>query len=145
MVDISEKPSIFREATAEGKIKLKPQTIRLIKENKIEKGDVFTVSKIVAIQAAKNTSTILPLCHPIPITHVNVEFKIISETEILARVTVKTTAPTGVEMEALTAVSAALLNIWDMVKKYEKDDKGQYPTTRIKEIRVIQKIKIGNK
>lgn len=141
MVDVTGKEMVYREAVAEGVIKLKPETIDLIKKGLIEKGDVFTVSKITAIQAVKKTSEILPLCHNIPITHVDVSFNYIGLDKIKVLVKVKTTAKTGVEMEALTGVSVALLNIWDMVKKYEKDEKGQYPDTKIEYIRVVSKIK----
>ncbi len=141
MVDITGKEIVYREAVAEGVIRLKPETIKRIREGNVEKGDVLTVSKIVATQAVKKTPDLIPLCHNIPITHVNVEYEFIGEDKIKVRVTVKTTAKTGVEMEALTGVSMALLNIWDMVKKYEKDEKGQYPDTWIEYIRVVKKTK----
>ncbi len=141
MIDITLKNEVYREATAEGIIRLRRETVRRIIEGRVEKGDVFTISKIAAINAVKKTPELIPLCHNIPITHVNVEFKILDEEHILCRVTVKTTAKTGVEMEAITGVSVALLNVWDLVKKYEKDEKGQYPITRIESIRVTSKIK----
>jgi cyclic pyranopterin phosphate synthase len=140
MVDISHKEIVMREAKAIGKIILKKETIELIKKNAIEKGDVITIAKIAAIQAIKHTSEIIPLCHPIPIEHISIEFNI-KENEIEVLSLVRTNAKTGVEMEALTGASVALLTIWDMVKKYEKDEKGQYPNTLIKEIRVIEKSK----
>lgn len=140
MVDISNKPSTYREATATGFIKLKPETVELVRKNMVEKGDVLTASSIAAINAVKNTPNILPLTHNIPITSVDVKYDI-EENGIRVYVTVKTTAPTGVEMEALTGVTAALLNIWDMVKRYEKDEKGQYPYTMITDVRVLEKIK----
>jgi len=140
MIDISHKEIVMREAKAIGKIILKKETIDLIKKNAIEKGDVITIAKIAAIQAIKNTSEIIPLCHPIPIEYISIEFNI-KENEIEVLSLVRTNAKTGVEMEALTGVSVALLTIWDMVKKYEKDEKGQYPNTLIKEIRVIEKSK----
>lgn len=140
MVDISSKPSVYREATATGFIKLKPETIELVRKNLVEKGDVLTASTIAAINAVKNTPYILPLTHNIPITSVDVKYNI-EENGIRVYVTVKTTAQTGVEMEALTGVAVALLNIWDMIKKYEKDEKGQYPHTVITDVRVVEKIK----
>jgi len=140
MVDISHKEIVMREAKAIGKIILKKETIELIKKNAIEKGDVITIAKIAAIQAIKHTSEIIPLCHPIPIEHISIEFNI-KENEIEVLSLVRTNAKTGVEMEALTGASVALLTVWDMVKKYEKDEKGQYPNTLIKEIRVIEKSK----
>lgn len=141
MVDITGKKIVYREAVAEGIIRLKPETIKRIREGNVEKGDVLTVSKIVATQAVKKTPDLIPLCHNIPITHVSVEYEFIGDDKIRVRVTVKTTAKTGVEMEALTGVSMALLNIWDMVKRYEKDEHGQYPDTWIEYIRVAEKIK----
>ncbi|MET1160667.1 MAG: cyclic pyranopterin monophosphate synthase MoaC [Thermoprotei archaeon] len=141
MVDITGKEEVYREAVAEGIIRLKPETIERIRSGRVEKGDVLTVSRIAAIQAVKKTPEILPLCHNIPVTHVDVEYEFVDKNRLLVRVRVKTTAKTGVEMEALTGVSAALLNIWDMVKKYEKDEQGQYPDTWIEYIRVVSKIK----
>ncbi len=140
MVDITRKEPTVREARASGKISLKEETISLIKKNAIEKGDVFAVARVAAIQAVKRTSEMIPLCHPIPVEHVSVDFEV-GETDVSVAISVKTTAKTGVEMEALTGVSAALLTIWDMTKMYEKDASGQYPTTLIKEIRVTEKRK----
>lgn len=141
MIDITRKKIVYREAVAKGIIKLKQETIKRIREGRIEKGDVLTVSKIAAVQAVKKTPNLLPLCHNIPITHVRVDYEFIGNDKIKVVVNVKTTAKTGVEMEALVGVSAALLNIWDMVKKYEKDENGQYPETWIEKIRVVSKIK----
>ncbi|MCD6513864.1 MAG: cyclic pyranopterin monophosphate synthase MoaC [Candidatus Odinarchaeota archaeon] len=141
MVDISEKRDIIRVAKASGKIKLKKETINLIKEMKVEKGDVISVAKTMAILAVKKTPELIPLCHPIPITNVRVDTNFLNDS-IEVTVTVKSIAKTGVEMEALSGVVAALLNIWDMVKAYEKDEAGQYPTTLIYDIRVIKKEKI---
>ena len=141
MVDITDKPEVHREATAKGNIKLKPGTIKLIKEGKIEKGDPFSVAKVAGILAAKNTPTIIPLCHPLPLTNINMDLRIIRDSTVEVEATVKTRAQTGVEMEALTAASAALLTVWDMTKQYEKDSRGQYPTTVIEEIRVTRKAK----
>ncbi len=141
MIDITKKDIIYREAIAYGRIKLRKETIKLIKENKIEKGDPFQVATIAGILAAKKTPTLLPMCHPIEITNVSVECSIEDEEHIGCKARVKAIARTGVEMEALTAVSIALLNIWDMVKKYEKDEEGLYPYTRIENIIVENKIK----
>ena len=141
MIDISDKPEILREATATGLIKLKPQTIQLIKEKKIAKGDPLYTSKIAAILAAKRTSSLIPLCHPIPITKVEVETQLLRENRVQVTTTVKTKAQTGIEMEALTATAIGLLTIWDMVKQYEKNAHGQYPTTGIENIHVVKKIK----
>jgi len=141
MVDVTAKPEVHRQATAKGQIKLKPETIRRIKLGKIEKGEPFTIAKIAGILAAKNTSSLIPLCHPLPLTSVNVDLKIANSSTVEAEATVKTKAQTGVEMEALTAVTVALLTVWDMTKQYEKDAKGQYPSTAIEGIHVVQKIK----
>ena len=144
MVDISDKPEVFREATATGTIKLKPETIRLINEGKIAKGDPLYTAKIAGILAAKKTSTLIPLCHPLPLTNVKVEIKVLDKSTVRVTSTVKAKAQTGVEMEALTATAVSLLTIWDMVKQYEKDAEGQYPSTVIENIRVVKKIKEAN-
>jgi len=144
MVDISGKPEVFRKATATGTIKLRPETVRLIKKGKIAKGDPLQTAKIAGILAAKKTSTLIPLCHPLPLTNVEVETKVLDKSTVQVISTVKTKAQTGVEMEALTATAVALLTIWDMVKQYEKDAKGQYPFTTIENIRVVKKIKEAN-
>ncbi len=141
MVDVSSKPEIFREATASGTIKLKPETIRLVKEGKIAKGDPLYTSKIAGILAAKKTSEIIPLCHPLPLTKVQIDAKVVGPDNVEVTATIKTKAQTGVEMEALTAVSAALLTVWDMTKQYEKDATGQYPSTRMENIHVVSKFK----
>ncbi len=141
MVDITAKPEVHRQATARGQIKLKPETINRIKQGKIEKGDPFTIAKVAGILAAKGTCQLIPLCHPLPLTNVDVELRILNASTVEAEATVKTKAQTGVEMEALTAVSTALLTVWDMTKQYEKDAKGQYPDTAIENIHVVRKIK----
>jgi cyclic pyranopterin phosphate synthase len=143
MIDISNKSTVRREAVAEGTIKLKRSTMELVKKGEIEKGDPVQIATIGAIQAVKNTPDVLMMCHPIPIESVSVElFK--SEDSITARAKVIATSKTGVEMEALNAVSNALLNVWDVVKKYEKDSNGQYPETRISNIHVVKKKKEGS-
>lgn len=140
MVDIVAKPVIHRLATATGKIVLREETIKRIRLGEVEKGDPISTARIAAILAAKATSTIVPLCHPISLSNIQISEQL-GNTEISVTVTVKATAKTGVEMEALTAVSAALLTIWDMTKQYEKDEAGQYPTTSIGEIKVVKKTK----
>ena len=141
MVDVSAKPEVFREATAKGTIKLKPSTINLIKEGLIAKGDPLYAAKIAGILAAKKTSELVPLCHPLPLTNVEVEAQIVGKGAVEVTAKVKTKAQTGVEMEALTAVSVALLTVWDMTKQYEKDAEGQYPSTAIENIHVVKKLK----
>ena len=139
MIDITGKESVFRETTAEGRIRLKRETIDRIRRGGVVKGDVLEISKAVAIQAVKDTYRTLPFCHPLPITGVDVDFDL-SEHEVTVRVTVRTMYRTGVEMEALNGVIAALLNIWDMVKYLEKED-GDYRDTEIFGVRVIRKRK----
>jgi cyclic pyranopterin phosphate synthase len=141
MVDVSDKPEVPREALAEGMIKLKPKTIRLIKAGKIEKGDPLCTAKIAAILGAKKTSSLIPLCHPLPLSNIDVQTEILDNRAVRVAATVKTKAQTGVEMEALTAVAIGLLTVWDMVKQYEKDKGGQYPTTAIEGMRVVSKFK----
>ena len=141
MIDVSGKPEVFREATAAGMIKLKPETIKLISDGKIAKGDPLYTAKIAGILAAKKTSNLIPLCHPLPLTSVEVDAKVSGDATVEVTAIVKTTAQTGVEMEALTAVSVALLTVWDMTKQYEKDSAGQYPSTAIENIHVVKKLK----
>ena len=141
MVDVSGKATVFREATAKGTIKLKPETVTLIQEGKIAKGDPLYTAKIAGVLAAKKTSALVPLCHPLPLTNVEVEAKIVSKTTVEVSATVKTKAQTGVEMEALAATSVGLLTVWDMTKQDEKDAAGQYPTTAIENIYVVRKLK----
>jgi cyclic pyranopterin phosphate synthase len=141
MIDVSSKAEVNREATASGTIRLKTETISLIETGKIAKGDPLYTAKIAAVLAAKKTSDIIPLCHPLPLTNVEVTVKVADKTAVEATATVKTRAQTGVEMEALTAVSVALLTVWDMTKQYEKDAGGQYPSTAITEIHVVKKFK----
>jgi cyclic pyranopterin phosphate synthase len=141
MVDITPKPTMLREASAEGKIKLKRETVKLIKAGRVEKGNPLEVAKLAGILAAKNTSQIIPLCHPLPLSHIDINVTVSSKDTIKAVASVKTEAKTGVEMEALTGAATALLTVWDMVKMYEKDRQGQYPTTEILNIKVRKKVK----
>ena len=141
MIDITTKPEVYREATARGTLKLKPETIELIKEGAIEKGDPFYAARIAGVLAAKNTSSLIPLCHPLPLTDVKVDVRTVDDSIVKVEATVRTKAQTGVEMEALVAVSMALLTVWDMTKKYEKDERGQYPHTLIQNIHITRKVK----
>ena len=141
MVDVSGKDEIFREATARGTIKLKMETINLIETGKIAKGDPLYTAKIAGVLAAKKTSGLIPLCHPLPLTNVQVDVKVIDKGTVEVLATVKAKAQTGVEMEALAAVSMGLLTVWDMTKQYEKDAAGQYPSTAIENIHVVRKFK----
>ena len=141
MVELGAKPDQKRRAIASGKICLDKHTIELIQNEEIKKGNVLTTAQIAGIQAVKNTSSMIPLCHPLALTGIELDFKV-DETEITATCSVNTLGKTGVEMEAITGVSVALLTIWDMVKAVEKDENGQYPDTRISDIKVIKKEKI---
>jgi cyclic pyranopterin phosphate synthase len=140
MVDVSDKEDVERICIAKGFIRLKPSTIEAITKKELIKGDVLTTAQVAGIMAVKNTSNIIPMCHPLPITSINVDFTI-HDDNIEVEVKVKTTYKTGIEMEALTGVSVALLTIWDMVKAIEKDENGQYPSTEIYGIKVVEKIK----
>lgn len=140
MVDITEKTDIRRTATASGKIYLKNATLRAIADGTTVKGNVLATARVAAILAVKETFRIIPMCHAISITGTDISF-LQEEAYIEATVTVSSVGKTGVEMEALTGVSVALLTIWDMVKSAEKDEHGQYPVTRIEDVAVIKKVK----
>ncbi len=140
MVDIGDKPEVARCATARGRLRLRPATAAAIASGEVPKGDPFATSRVAAIQAVKATPAILPLCHPLPISGVEVEFAL-DGAEVECRVTVSATYRTGVEMEALTGVMTGLLCVWDLVKPLEKDEAGQYPETRIHNVEVVEKLK----
>jgi cyclic pyranopterin monophosphate synthase len=133
MVDVGDKPQQIRVAKASGNIGLQPATRKLVKENLIKKGDVLTIAEIAGIQAAKQTPLMIPLCHNLLLTKVEVKCTL-TKTGIQAESIVKCTGQTGVEMEALTAVSVALLTIYDMCKAVDKE-------MVISEIKLISKIK----
>ncbi len=140
MVEVGHKREVFRKAVAKGRIKLKPETIELIKAGKTKKGNVIATAQIAGILAVKKTPELIPLCHPIPLTGVDITFTF-GEDYIEATCEVRAHYKTGVEMEALTGVTLALLTIWDMVKAVEKDEQGQYPFTRIEDVHVVEKVK----
>ncbi|MCL5236959.1 MAG: cyclic pyranopterin monophosphate synthase MoaC [Nitrospirae bacterium] len=122
MVDVSGKPPTSREAVAGGSISMKPGTIRLIKDRQISKGDVLGVARVAGIMAAKRTPELIPMCHPLNISSVNIAFDIDErESTITIKTTVKMTGQTGVEMEALTATAVAALTIYDMCKAVDKE------------------------
>jgi cyclic pyranopterin phosphate synthase len=133
MVDVGNKPALDRTAMAEGKIKLSPGTIRLIRENEIKKGDVLTIAEIAGIQGGKKTSELIPLCHPLQITNIEVKTSLTDEGVTVTSLA-RCTGQTGIEMEALTAVNIALLTIYDMCKAVDKN-------MVIGEIRLIEKTK----
>jgi cyclic pyranopterin phosphate synthase len=121
MVDVSHKPVLLREAAARGEIRLQRATLRLIAANKIAKGNVLATARLAGIQAAKRTGELIPLCHPLPISHCEVSFTIPKTRDrIVITASAKIAAQTGVEMEALTAVSVAALTIYDMCKAVDK-------------------------
>ena len=140
MVDVAGKNEERREALATGKLRLRKTTVDLLREGKTEKGDPLAAAEVAAILAAKKTSEVIPLCHPLPISEVKATGKIVDD-GVIVEASVKATAKTGVEMEALVAAAVYLLTVWDMTKQYEKDDAGQYPFTAIEEIRVVRKVK----
>ena len=121
MVDVSAKPDTEREAIAKGEVAMQPATLALIREGRIAKGDVLAVAQVAGIMAAKRTGDLIPMCHPLPLTSVTLSFALDEEgSRVLMTATVKTTAKTGVEMEALTAVAVAALTIYDMAKAVDK-------------------------
>ena len=135
MVDVSGKPVLVRQAVATGEIRLAKATIRLIESQTIAKGNVFATARLAGILAAKKTGELIPLCHPLPLTHCEVNFQMPpSRDRIRITASAKIAAQTGVEMEALTAVSVAALSIYDMCKAVDKD-------MRIGEIRLVSKVK----
>ena len=122
MVDVTAKEPTFRVAVAEGKVLMKPATVKAIEEEEVSKGDVFGVAKIAGIMAAKRTSEMIPMCHPLELTGIDIHFSSHSKSgEITIQSRVKTFGRTGVEMEALTAVSTAALTIYDMCKSADKE------------------------
>jgi cyclic pyranopterin phosphate synthase len=120
MVDVSAKPLSKRVAVAAGKIRLRPETLELISQDRIAKGNVFAVARIAGIQAAKQTSQLIPLCHNLDLSHVEIAFDSLPDC-VEAKCTARTTAQTGVEMEALTGMMVALLTIYDMCKAVDKE------------------------
>jgi cyclic pyranopterin phosphate synthase len=140
MVDVGSKPDTARRAVARGTIHLRESTVEAVRANEVAKGDVLATACIGAVQAVKHTWETIPMCHGIPITNVDTEFDV-GEDRITLTVAVETTGKTGCEMEALEGVTTGLNVVWDMVKAVEKDGKGQYPATRISDVRVVEKEK----
>src|SRR5258708_7073204 len=135
MVDVSAKPILLREAVARGEIRVQKATLQLIEGQKIAKGDVFATARLAGILAAKKTGELIPLCHPLPLPHCEVNFEIPkSRDRIVITASAKITAQTGIEMEALTAVSIAALTIYDMCKAVDKK-------MRITNVRLVSKTK----
>ena len=132
MVDVSGKAETVREATARGRITMRPETLALIAEGRAGKGDVLGVARLAGIMAAKRTADLIPLCHPLPLSSVTLELELAGPDAVEIAATVRTAGRTGVEMEAMTAVSVAALTIYDMVKA---TDRGM----RIDAVRVVRK------
>jgi cyclic pyranopterin phosphate synthase len=135
MVDVGSKPDTHRVAVARGQVRMKRETLALIRQNALAKGDALATARIAGIMAAKKTAELIPLCHPLMLTHVGVEFEleeIAAEGVIEITATVETTGKTGVEMEALTAVSVAALTIYDMGKAVDR-------AMRLTDIRLVEK------
>lgn len=133
MVDVSAKPIVLRDAIACGEIVLQPETIRAIRKDKIAKGNVLAAARIAGISAAKKTGELIPLCHPLPLTHCEVQFAV-KPNRIIITASARIAAQTGIEMEALTAVSVAALTIYDMCKAIDKK-------MRIQNIHLVSKTK----
>jgi cyclic pyranopterin monophosphate synthase len=135
MVDVSGKRVVLREAVAQGEIRLQKETLKLIESNRITKGNVLATARLAGIMAAKKTGELIPLCHPLPITHCEVRFEIPKTMDrVVILASAKIAAQTGVEMEALTAVSTAALTIYDMCKAVDKK-------MRITDVKLISKTK----
>jgi cyclic pyranopterin monophosphate synthase len=133
MVDVGAKPDTERVAVAGGSVFMQPETLRLIRDGALKKGDVLTIARIAGIMGAKKTSELIPLCHPLPLTHLDVELTLDEEKNAVhIRATARTIGKTGVEMEALTAVTTAALTIYDMAKAV---DRGM----RLSDIRLLEK------
>ena len=133
MVDVGDKDVTSREAVARGHVSIQPETLRLIKQGLMKKGDVLTIAQLAGIMGAKKTSELIPLCHPLPLDRVDVDLELDEkEGRINITATAKTTARTGVEMEALTAVSVAALTLYDMCKSVDRE-------MRIEAVRLVKK------
>ena len=140
IVDVGGKPATLREAEARGELVLQVGTVEAIRAGKVEKGDPLAVAQAAGLLAVKRTPDLLPLCHPIPLSGAEVHLRL-REDGVEARCVARATHTTGVEMDALTGCAVALLTVWDMVKSLEKDAQGQYPTTVLRELRVVRKEK----
>ena len=133
MVDVGTKPDTERVAVAAGAVYMQPQTLELIRDGALKKGDVLTVARLAGIMGAKRTSDLIPLCHPLPLTHLDIDLQL-DEADNVIRITAtaRTVGKTGVEMEALTAVSVAALTIYDMAKAVDRE-------MRLSDIRLLEK------
>ncbi|MBP2132454.1 cyclic pyranopterin phosphate synthase [Methanomicrobium sp. W14] len=142
MVDVTGKPDVGRSAVASGRIYLREETMDAIRKGEVIKGNVLATARVAGIMGVKRTSDLIPMCHPLPIGGISIDFEDGGDENFIEAIcTVKTYGKTGVEMEALTGISVALLAVWDMVKSAEKDENGQYPETAIEDIHVVKKEK----
>jgi cyclic pyranopterin phosphate synthase len=142
MVDVSAKPEVARRATATGRIALEPETVAAVDAGETRKGDAFAVARVAAVQAVKRTWDEVPLCHQIPVSGIEVDLATEADPPgVRATVAVRTTAPTGPEMEALNGTARALLTVWDVAKDAEKGPEGGYPGTAIEDLHVVEKAK----
>jgi cyclic pyranopterin monophosphate synthase len=133
MVDVGHKPDTERSAVARGEVLMHPETLALIQAGAMKKGDVLTVAQLAGVMGAKRTAELIPLCHPLPLTHIDVQLELAPDLPgVRITASARTTGKTGVEMEALTAVSIAALTVYDMAKAVEK-------TMRIQNIRLVEK------
>ncbi|GAB4581193.1 MAG: cyclic pyranopterin monophosphate synthase MoaC [Anaerolineales bacterium] len=133
MVDVGEKPTTTRVAVARGEVHMRPETLETIRQGNLKKGDVLTIAQLAGVMAAKKTSDLIPLCHPLPLNHIGVDIEFAPDLPgLILTATARTTGKTGVEMEALTAVSVAALTVYDMAKAIEK-------TMKIQNVRLIEK------
>ncbi len=132
MVDVTEKDITFRQATAQGKIRMQQRTLQKIKEGNMAKGDVLGVAQVAGVQGAKQTSSLIPMCHPLFLTGIDLNFSFLDENTLVIEATVKNKGQTGVEMEALTSVSVAALTVYDMCKAIDRD-------MEIMQIRLLEK------
>jgi len=133
MVDVGAKPESERLAVAQGAVYMQPETLRLIREGALKKGDVLMVARLAGVMAAKKTSDLIPLCHPIPLTHIDVDLTLDEDANaVRISATARTVGKTGVEMEALTAVSIAALTVYDMAKAVDR-------AMRLSDIRLVEK------
>ena len=140
VVDITQKKVVLRSAIATGMLKLSQKSLDAISSNQVKKGNVIEASTIAAIQAVKETPRIIPHCHPIPLEGCKVDWKLL-ENALHCTVSVTAHYKTGIEMEAITGVCAGLLCALDMVKSHEKDADGQYPSSEICQVRIVEKYK----
>ncbi len=137
---IHGKPAVYRRALARGELRLKPSTVRAIRAGTVEKGAVGPAAELAGLLAMKRTPELLPHCHPVPLTGSRVELRL-TRRGVEVEAEVEAIYRTGVEMEALTGATVALLTVWDMVKYLEKNAGGNYPTTRLGPVRVVVKEK----